>query len=54
MSKCTTEKVLRVHHWSDRLFSFRTTMSDGLRFRNGEFLMIGLQGNYVFERLFVE
>lgn len=44
MSKYTTEKVLHVHHWNDRLFSFRTTRSDGLRFRNGEFLMIGLQG----------
>ena len=45
MSKYTTEKVLQVHHWNDRLFSFRTTRSDSLRFRNGEFLMIGLQGD---------
>jgi len=44
MSKYTTEKVLHVHHWNDSLFSFRTTRGDGLRFRNGEFLMIGLQG----------
>ncbi|MCK0068958.1 ferredoxin--NADP reductase [Kordiimonas laminariae] len=40
----TSEKVLSVHHWTDRLFSFRITRPSGFRFRSGEFVMIGLQG----------
>ncbi len=40
----TSEKVLSVHHWTDRLFSFRMTRPDGFRFRSGEFVMIGLEG----------
>lgn len=36
------EKVLSVHHWTDRLFSFPTTRSPSLRFENGQFVMIGL------------
>lgn len=43
MSKYHTESVLSVHHWNDTLFSFTTTRNQGLRFRNGHFLMIGLQ-----------
>lgn len=43
MSNFYTEKVLAVRHWNDTLFSFRTTRDDGLRFRNGEFVMIGLK-----------
>ena len=43
MSKHATEQVLDVHHWNDTLFSFRTTRDPGLRFRNGEFIMIGVQ-----------
>jgi ferredoxin--NADP+ reductase len=43
MSKFITERVLSVHHWNDTLFSFRTTRDQGLRFRNGQFLMIGLE-----------
>jgi len=31
-----------VHHWNDALFSFTTTRDPALRFRNGEFVMIGL------------
>jgi len=38
----TEETVLEVHHWTDRLFSFRTTRRSGLRFRSGQFIMIGL------------
>jgi len=45
MSNFYTEKVLAVRHWNDTLFSFRTTRNDGLRFRNGEFIMIGLPVN---------
>ncbi|MEZ5448879.1 MAG: ferredoxin--NADP reductase [Thiolinea sp.] len=37
------EQVLSVKHWNDKLFSFRTTRDQTLRFRNGEFVMIGLQ-----------
>ena len=43
MSKYSTEKVLSVHHWNDRLFSFKTTRQQGLRFENGQFVMIGLE-----------
>ncbi len=43
MSKFATEKVLSVHHWNDTLFSFKTTRDPGLRFENGQFVMIGLE-----------
>lgn len=43
MSKYRKEKVLSVHHWNDTLFSFTTTRRQGLRFRSGHFLMIGLE-----------
>jgi len=36
------EKVISVHHYTDRLFSFRITRPQSLRFRSGEFVMIGL------------
>ena len=42
-SKYSTEKVLSVNHWYDTLFSFKTTRQDGLRFENGQFVMIGLE-----------
>jgi len=34
-----------VHHWNDTLFSFSTTRDPGLRFENGQFVMIGLDVN---------
>lgn len=43
MSNFGTERVLSVHHWNDTLFSFKTTRDPGLRFRNGHFVMIGLE-----------
>jgi ferredoxin/flavodoxin---NADP+ reductase len=43
MSKYQKETVQSVHHWNDTLFSFTTTRRQGLRFRNGHFLMIGLE-----------
>ena len=43
MATYNKETVLSVHHWNDTLFSFTTTRSQGLRFRNGHFLMIGLE-----------
>jgi len=36
------ERVLEVEHYTDRLFKITTTRDKALRFRDGEFLMIGL------------
>ena len=36
------QTVLEVQHYTDRLFSFRVTRPKTLRFRSGEFVMIGL------------
>ncbi len=36
------QTVTAVTHWTDRLFSFRVTRPRSLRFRSGEFVMIGL------------
>jgi len=54
-SAVTTEKakpvlpdaqtVTSVQHYTDRLFSFRLTRPQSLRFRSGEFVMIGLMGD---------
>jgi ferredoxin--NADP+ reductase len=38
-------KVLEVKHWDDRLFSFKVERPDSLRFRSGEFVMIGLMND---------
>ena len=43
MSPLSTQRVISVHHWNDRLFSFRTTRDDALRFINGQFVMLGLE-----------
>jgi ferredoxin--NADP+ reductase len=43
MTNLATERVLSVHHWNDSLFSFRVTRDRGLRFANGQFVMIGLE-----------
>lgn len=45
MSNFTYETVTSVHHWNDTLFSFQTTRDPGLRFDNGQFVMIGLEVN---------
>ena len=39
------QTVTDVKHWTDRLFSFRVTRPASLRFRSGEFVMIGLMGD---------
>lgn len=39
------QTVTEVKHWTDRLFSFRVTRPASLRFRSGEFVMIGLMGD---------
>jgi ferredoxin/flavodoxin---NADP+ reductase len=43
MAAFITEHVLSVHHWTDKLFSFTTTRSNTLRFKNGHFIMIGIE-----------
>lgn len=43
MSAFNEERVLSVHHWTDRLFTFTTTRDTSLRFSNGHFTMIGLK-----------
>ena len=43
MSTFLEERVLSVHHWTDRLFTFTTTRDPALRFSNGHFTMIGLR-----------
>ncbi len=39
------QTVTSVQHWTDNLFSFRLTRPRSLRFRSGEFVMIGLPGD---------
>jgi ferredoxin--NADP+ reductase len=43
MANLMREEVTAVHHWTDRLFSFKTTRDAGFRFKNGHFTMIGLE-----------
>lgn len=43
MSNLIKERVLRVHHWNDTLFTFQTTRDPSFRFHNGHFTMIGLE-----------
>ena len=45
MSAFHHETVLSVHHWTDRLFSFRTTRTPTFRFKSGQFVMMGLEGD---------
>ena len=40
-----SQTVTEVKHWTDRLFSFRCTRPASLRFRSGEFVMIGLMND---------
>lgn len=42
MASTREETVLGVRHWDERVFSFRTTRDPGLRFENGQFVMLGL------------
>src|SRR6204780_2614239 len=43
MSNFNTENVVSVRHWTDRLFSFRTTRTPSFRFRSGQFIMMGVE-----------
>ena len=38
-------RITDVRHWTDRLFSFRVERPRSLRFRSGEFVMVGLPGD---------
>jgi ferredoxin/flavodoxin---NADP+ reductase len=42
MAALGTERVLEVQHWTDSQFTFTTTRDAGLRFANGQFVMLGL------------
>jgi ferredoxin--NADP+ reductase len=38
-----SERVLEIQHWTDTQFTFATTRDQGLRFENGQFVMVGLR-----------
>ena len=42
MSAPFEERVLNVRHWTETLFSFKTTRDAACRFKNGQFVMLGL------------
>ena len=39
------QKVTKVHHWTDKTFSFQVERPASFRFRSGEFVTIGLEVN---------
>src|SRR5512143_470862 len=41
-SAFNVETVTWVQHWTESLFSFRTTRDPGFRFQSGQFVMVGL------------
>jgi ferredoxin--NADP+ reductase len=43
LAAISTERVLNIQHWTDNQFTFATTRNQGLRFENGQFVMVGLQ-----------
>lgn len=43
MAELLREQVTDVHHWTETLFSFKTTRNPGFRFKNGHFTMIGME-----------
>ena len=42
MGYYTLQTITQVHHWDDKLFSFRCTRDPALLFENGQFVLIGL------------
>lgn len=42
MAAFTTEKVTYVYHWTPAYFTFKCTRNEALRFKNGQFVMVGL------------
>jgi ferredoxin--NADP+ reductase len=43
MSTLSEQTVIDVRHWTDTLFSFKTTREPFLRYQSGQFVMIGLE-----------
>jgi ferredoxin/flavodoxin---NADP+ reductase len=43
LSSISAERVLKVCHWTDTQFTFTTTRESGLRFENGQFVMVGVE-----------
>src|SRR5271170_7410668 len=43
MSSLSEQQVLDVRHWTDTLFSFKTTRDASFRYQSGQFVMIGLE-----------
>ena len=43
MAKYIEERVSKVIHWNQHLFSFRCTRNNSFRFQNGHFVMLGLK-----------
>ena len=43
MAGLREETVTSIHHWNDRLFTFRTTRDSCFRFESGQFVMLGLE-----------
>ena len=40
MSNLFESKVLSIHHWTDRQFSFTCTRDPGFRFQSGQFVKL--------------
>ena len=43
MAALIEERISKVTHWNDHLFSFRATRGNAFRFQNGHFVMLGLE-----------
>jgi ferredoxin/flavodoxin---NADP+ reductase len=43
LSSIVAERVLDVQHWTDTQFTLSTTRRAGLRFENGQFVMVGIE-----------
>src|ERR1700689_4013396 len=43
LAAISIERVIKIQHWTDSQFSFATTRERGLRFENGQFVMVGLR-----------
>lgn len=43
MASFIEAQVTSIRHWNDTLFSFKTSRDPGFRFKNGHFIMMGLE-----------
>jgi ferredoxin--NADP+ reductase len=43
LTSIAAERVINVRHWTDSQFTVSTTRDAGLRFQNGQFLMLGVK-----------